>query len=177
MRTIFGGCLVLGLVGCSGVEKETEELVRESLKDPDSAQFKNVKGYCGEVNSKNSYGGYVGFNKFYISNGYPVFYDADAEDSSEFARGWIAHCESNSKLKTMEINACVEYSNFASSVVGAKLSGVLVSKLKNAIKASTESDKQIYFKTIDEGYKSNNRNAFALKILNDCLKGDITLPN
>lgn len=45
-----------------------------TLKDPDSAHFKwlpvtYVPGtpatdYCGLVNSKNSYGGYVGFHKF-----------------------------------------------------------------------------------------------------------------
>ncbi|RKL15377.1 hypothetical protein BFJ72_g15351 [Fusarium proliferatum] len=42
------------------------------LKDPDSARFRNVrlKAYfdgavvCGEVNAKNSYGGYGGFTKF-----------------------------------------------------------------------------------------------------------------
>ncbi|HFD2136334.1 MULTISPECIES: hypothetical protein [Acinetobacter] len=53
--------LVLGLVGingCSKVEKESKEAILSTLKDPDSAQFQNIKGYCGEVNSKNSYGGY-----------------------------------------------------------------------------------------------------------------------
>ncbi len=43
------------------------------LKDPQSAQFRNVhvgtedfKPVRGEVNSKNSYGGYIGFKKFYF---------------------------------------------------------------------------------------------------------------
>jgi hypothetical protein len=40
------------------VEKESKEAILSTLKDPDSAQFQNIKGYCGEVNSKNSYGGY-----------------------------------------------------------------------------------------------------------------------
>ena len=42
------------------------------LKDPDSAKFRNVRFVkynnqivvCGEVNAKNSYGGYVGFSEF-----------------------------------------------------------------------------------------------------------------
>jgi hypothetical protein len=42
------------------------------LKDPDSAKFRNMRFVkyngrtvvCGEVNSKNSYGGYVGFENF-----------------------------------------------------------------------------------------------------------------
>lgn len=45
------------------------------LKDPMSAQFKNVrlvdynngKVICGEVNAKNSYGGYIGFQRFIAS--------------------------------------------------------------------------------------------------------------
>lgn len=50
--------------------------VASSLKDQDSAKFRNVVirpyGYgrvvCGEVNAKNSYGGYVGFTRFVASN-------------------------------------------------------------------------------------------------------------
>lgn len=41
------------------------------LLDPQSAQFRNEKItegglYCGEVNSKNRMGGYVGFNRFIV---------------------------------------------------------------------------------------------------------------
>jgi outer membrane murein-binding lipoprotein Lpp len=48
------------------------------LKDPDSAQFRDVaivksKAYtavCGEINAKNGFGGYVGFQPFYaLSDG------------------------------------------------------------------------------------------------------------
>lgn len=47
-------------------------VVKQSLKDPDSAKFQNVrvvdyndgKVVCGEVNAKNSYGGYVGYASF-----------------------------------------------------------------------------------------------------------------
>jgi len=57
-------------------EGEAIELAKESLtrslKDPGSAQFRNVrlvdfdegKVICGEINAKNSYGGYVGFKRF-----------------------------------------------------------------------------------------------------------------
>ncbi len=47
--------------------------LHDKLKDPYSAQFKNVRFsngsggvwvVCGEVNSKNSYGGYAGYTKF-----------------------------------------------------------------------------------------------------------------
>ena len=56
-----------------------KQVITDNLKDPDSAKFKNITVYritnqatgkteisaiCGEVNAKNSYGGYVGFKKF-----------------------------------------------------------------------------------------------------------------
>lgn len=68
--------------GCSSEISESEKEgryilsrkteIRGSLKDPSSAEFRNVfvsrKGgapvVCGEVNSKNSFGGYVGFQRF-----------------------------------------------------------------------------------------------------------------
>ena len=51
------------------------EATRNQLKDPGSAQFRNVrlvqhpkgKVVCGEMNAKNSYGGYVGFKVFAAS--------------------------------------------------------------------------------------------------------------
>lgn len=56
--------------------KATKEIVRATLKDPDSAQFRNVALFlnesgtgrvCGEVNAKNSFGGYTGFEVFYYA--------------------------------------------------------------------------------------------------------------
>lgn len=46
-----------------------KERVTELLKDPESAQFKSLSltpggVLCGEVNARNSFGGYVGFKKF-----------------------------------------------------------------------------------------------------------------
>lgn len=88
----------IGLVSCGKSEQELAEEARQieaeklkrienekiaifkskvldSLKDPESAQFKNlrlVKGeggeaLCGEVNAKNSYGGYIGFSQFGVT--------------------------------------------------------------------------------------------------------------
>lgn len=49
--------------------------IKKRLKDPESAQFRNSAFYnskvpvvCGEVNSKNGFGGYTGFQRF-IRNG------------------------------------------------------------------------------------------------------------
>jgi hypothetical protein len=63
----------------------------QTLKDPNSAQFKwgpvimlereGVFDYCGLVNSRNAYGGYVGFQKFYAQ----LF----KNDKGQFTRGLI----------------------------------------------------------------------------------------
>ena len=66
-------------------DKNVEEILRTGLKDPDSARFRfqksrfecdlgdGIRGICGvvEINARNSYGGYTGFEKFYyvIDNG------------------------------------------------------------------------------------------------------------
>jgi hypothetical protein len=64
------------------------QVLSNSLKDPQSAQFRNErltadsKTLCGEVNGKNGYGGYVGFrpylfrvatNEAFVSPGTPDF--------------------------------------------------------------------------------------------------------
>lgn len=80
----------------SQVEKEAAEelllILRSSLKDPESARFRGIKiatkpydtartksayAICGEVNAKNSYGGYTGFEGFVVENnihGKPAIY-------------------------------------------------------------------------------------------------------
>ena len=53
--------------------------VLTQLKDPNSAQFRNLKildndrGMCGEVNAKNAFGGYVGFSAFAVDGKDKVF--------------------------------------------------------------------------------------------------------
>jgi len=56
-------------------------VVADSLKDPGSAQFRKVRlvpysqraVICGEVNGKNSYGGYAGFKRFVASTSEVTF--------------------------------------------------------------------------------------------------------
>lgn len=72
---------MLSLAGCGeSVQKpanhkeEMFEAVARDLKDPASAQFRDIKLavrneklelWCGGINGKNSYGGYTGFKNFY----------------------------------------------------------------------------------------------------------------
>lgn len=73
-----------------------ERAVRASLKDPDSAQFKDVYANytvefgvvaCGQVNAKNSLGGYTGFKRF-VSGGKSVIF----EGQDNIADAWMGAC-------------------------------------------------------------------------------------
>ena len=75
--------------------------IKEMLKDPDSAEFKDVfvkaKNHngktlhtiCGSVNSKNSFGGYTGYQKF-VTNGISV--SALESQVSDFPKLWNTLC-------------------------------------------------------------------------------------
>ncbi|WP_156314171.1 hypothetical protein [Brevundimonas sp. DS20] len=74
MRLWFLGALV-GLGACQwvpGSEQQqihaAQKRVAEQLRDPASAQFRasrvNDGWVCGEVNGKNAYGAYAGFQRF-----------------------------------------------------------------------------------------------------------------
>ncbi len=64
MKKLLAAVLIgLGLVGCGKKEPTAQELnafkemkaqesVKALLKDPSSAEFRNMNGMCGEVNSK-----------------------------------------------------------------------------------------------------------------------------
>lgn len=72
--------IFLGFVPLNGYAKGSaisvaENAIKDSLNDPDSAKFKNLKvsKVCsgsqyvlGYVNAKNSYGGYTGFKIFHV---------------------------------------------------------------------------------------------------------------
>lgn len=74
---------------------QVREAVVSKLKDPDSAQFRNVRKrpmfgegenaygpnvYCGEVNSRNAFGGYVGFAQFGVM---PISEDGQTSTGSD----------------------------------------------------------------------------------------------
>ena len=69
-------CAFAALTACGGQSSEdtrkiaeVKAAVSDMLKDPQSAQFTNVRVVeglvCGEVNARNSLGGYVGKQKFW----------------------------------------------------------------------------------------------------------------
>lgn len=87
--------------------REAEWMVRgkaavlEKLKDPDSADFRNVRFHqgkdgvpmtCGEVNSKNSFGGYGGFQRFISAGRADLTFLAEQMDARDFAEVWNQFC-------------------------------------------------------------------------------------
>ncbi|WP_298698177.1 hypothetical protein [uncultured Brevundimonas sp.] len=104
MRTGFVLATALLVAGCQwipGTEahqiREAEGVVSRELRDPTSAQFRNVRvvdqvngsrAFCGEVNGKNAYGGYVGFEPFVYGAGRVHI----GQDDVDAIRAHTHHC-------------------------------------------------------------------------------------
>ncbi len=77
--------------------EKSKDSVRLRLKDPNSANFKNVffsdfsgtPVSCGQVNSKNSVGGYSGYQRYVASGEALVFFENETDD---FTKVWRELC-------------------------------------------------------------------------------------
>lgn len=110
MKRIILLALVVGLAGCESKEAKEQRLnsigydyvqkiVKDSLTDPQSAQFKNQVGYCGEVNSKNKMGGYGDFQKFAVLNSKLVVFENEANQANgQFPKVWKETCAADFKF-------------------------------------------------------------------------------
>lgn len=76
------------------IEQQTQSRIalQGYLKDPVTAQIRNHKGSCGEVNSKNSFGGYTGFKRF-IASPAIVAVEGESMASSDFQKAWSQVCK------------------------------------------------------------------------------------
>lgn len=112
MRTLFLSFVLISVTGCSGpspeMQKEAEDrgmllaaqkIVRDRLKDPGSAEFRNerIRQFqgkdvaCGEVNANNSFGGKTGFKR-YIAQSETVVVTEEEMTPAEFAEAWAKIC-------------------------------------------------------------------------------------
>lgn len=73
------------------VVAKSEVAVKSLLKDPDSAEFKDQNYNCGYVNSKNSFGGYVGFKRYVVVFDKAVIEDANSTSES-MSKLWDSAC-------------------------------------------------------------------------------------
>ncbi|WP_128106544.1 hypothetical protein [Azoarcus sp. DN11] len=109
------GLIIMFVSACSLFESEDETRVRYLLKDPSSAEFRNQrtgefseadneKVYCGEVNSKNSFGAMVGFTQ-YVVIGNAVLVGSE---SGVFASGEKSRDEIERKIDNFSARLTIE---------------------------------------------------------------------
>ena len=98
MKKIVLAALLLGacqFVPGSDQQKisAAEKSVAEQLRDPASAQFRNSRikdGWvCGEVNGKNAYGAYAGFQRFVAGADVVSLEPTGTDDDSENAKRYF----------------------------------------------------------------------------------------
>lgn len=81
----------------------SQDGIRKKLKDPSSAKFQNslfvefegIPMVCGEVNAKNSFGAYEGFQRFVAGGSNMAFLESEVAD---FENLWSQICTA-SKIK------------------------------------------------------------------------------
>ena len=105
-----------------------ESAVKDSLKDPESARFYDLKRFsngnaCGYVNAKNSYGGYDGKKPFAYVSGHVLFdresYQIACEAASDPA-GFVARRKALEAAKLAKTRAEVEAAREAERTRKAK---------------------------------------------------------
>ena len=86
----------------SAIRVQARMAIQERLKDPGSAEFRNIVSSetvaCGEVNAKNAFGGYVGFTRFLHTAGGITMLD-ESQDKASFDVLWRTLCEPVTKTQ------------------------------------------------------------------------------
>lgn len=76
----------------SVIQMQAYTTIKNSLKDPDSAVINFYAGKpCGQVNAKNSFGGYNGFKRIVILKDINI--EGQGLSSSQFQRLWKKYCD------------------------------------------------------------------------------------
>ncbi|WP_228154058.1 hypothetical protein [Acinetobacter soli] len=69
-----------------------QDSVKKILKDPYSVRFQKMNGFCGELNSKNSFGAYTGFVRF-IGMPNLTIIEGQSVDDDTFNEVWNKFCK------------------------------------------------------------------------------------
>lgn len=75
------------------LQRLAQREVRAFLKDSSSAEFRNQKRSCGEVNSKNSFGAFTGYQRFIAAKDLVVIERDSGFSQQEFQTMWDAFCK------------------------------------------------------------------------------------
>lgn len=101
---------------------DLQALAAATLKDPASAQFRNVELkaggtiLCGEINAKNSFGGYVGFRPFVTTASATVIWNGGCPSSGQIDSQIACARESNAY-----IGAAIKYGCKSQQEINATL--------------------------------------------------------
>jgi len=92
MSVILAAMVCISALTTHNIHKSRDlTLAVGELKDPDSVSFRNVHsnsgGTCGELNAKNSFGAYTGYQKFIVVKNHVVIYDTIDD------RTWATICK------------------------------------------------------------------------------------
>jgi hypothetical protein len=104
MRRVLAALFCLACLSAQAltIRAHLEDAVKERMKDADSAKFRSERMYwsddqahpvmslCGEVNAKNSYGGYTGFRGFISTGDGRIFFEDDTP--SGWSAVWSSWC-------------------------------------------------------------------------------------
>ena len=108
----IGLLALLTLMACEPSSfKKAREAVAHDMRDPESSQFRAVSAgfdgaVCGEVNSKNAMGAYVGFRRFAWSDSLGAYVDdGEGLDGAEF---WAKLCTPEGPDRTRLVAAAAK---------------------------------------------------------------------
>ena len=93
---LVGGCHLLPGTEAADIEQAKAKAARD-LRDPESAQFRDVATsddgtwVCGEINGKNAYGAYAGYQRFVVKGVYTAM-RPDTDWTAEGVRGARIPC-------------------------------------------------------------------------------------
>ncbi len=153
--------------------------VKSLLKDPNSAEFKGVgivinsKGedaVCGEVNARNSYGGYVGFKKFVVLNEVAtIVYPDKKETLKPFNLGGCAgqRPELLERLSAeATFNCNVIWTMFENIIVNNQTTDQTIKAAMHATNARAESNQATIDKTTMNSIENQYRDALQKSLSN-----------
>lgn len=126
--------------------ERAQQTVRDLLKDPDSAKFKDLEivvnteqteSVVGKVNGRNSYGGYTGYKPFCVTHGVATLVDVSQEYTLDIYRltgAWGEEEEMKVRLKHEKqkfVKKLEDQANFSCEVIWTLLTNTIVEKQPN----------------------------------------------
>lgn len=149
-------------------EQEAQTMVKELSFDPESVKFQKMNGSCGEMNTKNKFGAYVGYRRFMVSNfgeknerqafvaGMSVSEDSTLDKlvNLTFEQKWLVECENFKVSENANLTQCAKESQTAfvtSNFYLKHKSDATIGDIRNVLtKNKDEREKQYIINILNE---------------------------